>query len=55
MAGDPTKRSLALRVILVHFAIKTHLYERSLSFGHVPKAAIGGSLIKLVLMVCNAT
>jgi hypothetical protein len=25
MAGDPTKPSLALRVILVHFATKTHL------------------------------
>jgi hypothetical protein len=25
MAGDPTKPLLALRVILVHFATKTHL------------------------------
>ncbi|MFT6908375.1 MAG: hypothetical protein ACJAS1_005074, partial [Oleiphilaceae bacterium] len=34
--GDPTKQTLALRNILVHFAIKFFLQERPLLDGFVP-------------------
>jgi hypothetical protein len=33
----PTKGSLAFRVILVHFAAKTHQHQLPLSVGHVPR------------------
>jgi hypothetical protein len=53
--GIPTKPSLALRVILVHFAAKTLQHQLLYPSAILSKAAIGGSSIKLVLMVCNAT
>ncbi len=44
MAGDPTKPSLALRVIFVYFAAKTLQHQLPLSVGHVPIPPIGVSL-----------
>jgi hypothetical protein len=38
--GYPTKPSLALSIILMHFAAKTLQHQLPLSVGHVPKSVI---------------
>jgi uncharacterized membrane protein len=36
MAGDPTKKTLALRILSVYFATKADRYQLPLSGGFVP-------------------
>ena len=47
MAADPTKPSLALKILLVYFATKFHLQGRLLSVGNVPKADIRQLIYRL--------
>jgi hypothetical protein len=50
MASFPTKQTLALRIILVHFATKTHIKERLLSVGNVPKGDVGIAISDCVML-----